>query len=120
MQADHLALLGTALTLTTTPTYEVHETVTADGSRIRQYVNHQGVVFAVGWSARFQPNLRQLLAAHYREYLAAARGHHGSHHVLSVSTPGLVLGIVQLPRSSAGSAHVPALLPPAVKPGELR
>jgi hypothetical protein len=106
--------------VTTTPAYEVHETRTADGTRLREFVNPAGRVFAVTWSGRFQPDREQLLASHYSEYLAAARHQRGNHHVVAVSTPGLVLTIVQLPRGFSGSAHVPALVPAGVKPGELR
>ena len=117
---DHRALHGTALTVSATQAYEVHEMTTADGGRIRQFVGPGGRVFAVTWSGRFQPDLQQLLAAHYAAYLAAARAHRGGHHLLSVSTPQLVLDVVQLPRGFAGSAHLPALLPAGVKPEELR
>jgi hypothetical protein len=120
VRADHLALGGTALAVRTGPGYEVHETTTAQGGTIRQYVGAAGTVFAVSWNARFQPNLQQLLATHYAEYLAAARARRGSHHLLSLSGPGLVLSIVQLPRGSAGAAHLPALVPAGVRPEQLR
>ena len=120
IQADHAALGGTALVVTSAEGYEVHQTTTADGGQVRQYVDAQGTVFAVSWSSRFQPNLKQLLGSYYDDYLAAARAHRGGHHVLSVTTPRLVLGIVQRPRGSAGLAHAPALLPPGVTPDALR
>lgn len=120
IEADHRALGGASLVVTSTERYELHETRTVDGGVVRQYVNGQGTVFAVTWSARFQPNLGQLLGAHYEEYLSAARARVGGHHVLSVVTPGFVLGIVQRPRGSAGTAHLPALLPQGVRPEELR
>ena len=120
VQADREALNGSSTIVTTTATYEVHETRTADGTRLREFVNPGGRVFAVTWSGRFQPDLEKLLASHYPEYLAAAGHRRGGHHVVSVSTPELVLSIVQLPRGFSGSAHVPSLVPPGVKPEELR
>jgi len=120
VEADHLALGGTALVVSTAPGYEVHETTTAQGGTIRQYVTADGTVFAVSWRARFQPNLQQLLANHYAEYVTTARAHRGNHHLLSISNPGLVLTVVRLPRGSAGAAHLPGLLPPGVKPEQLR
>jgi hypothetical protein len=120
IQEDHAALGGTALVVTRTDGYEVHETTTADGGRVRQYVGAQGTVFAVSWSARFQPNLKQLLGSYYDEYLSASRAHRGGHHLLSISTPRLVLGVVQRPRGFAGQAHVPDLLPAGVAPDALR
>jgi len=117
---DREALNGSPNTVTSTSAYEVHETRTPDGTRLREFVNAGGRVFAVTWSGRFQPDLEQLLASHYPEYLAAAGHRRGSHHVVSVSTPGLVLSIVQLPRGFSGAAHVPSLVPPGVNPEELR
>jgi hypothetical protein len=118
--ADSRALGGSSPVVTTTARYELHETRTADGGVVRQYVNSRGTVFAVTWSARFRPNLQQLLGAHYAEYLSAARGRASGHHVFSVVTPDLVLGITQRPRGSAGTAHLPSLLPEGVRPEELR
>jgi hypothetical protein len=120
VQADSRALGAATPVVTSTERYELHESRTADGGVIRQYVNAQGSVFAVTWSSRFRPNLEQLLGAHYAEYLSAARGRAANHHVFSVATPGFVLGIVQRPRGSAGTAHLPALLPAGVRPEELR
>jgi hypothetical protein len=120
VEADSRALGATAPVVSSTGRYELHESRTADGGVVRQYVNAEGTVFAVSWSSRFRPNLQQLLGAHYAEYLAAARGHATGHHVFSVSTPDFVLGIVHRPRGSAGIAHLPALLPAGVRPEELR
>jgi len=120
VQADARALGAAAPMVTSTEKYELHESRSADGGVVRQYVNAQGTVFAVTWSSRFRPNLEQLLGAHYAEYLSAARGRGTNHHVFSVATPDFVLGIVQRPRGSAGTAHLPALLPPGVRPEELR
>lgn len=120
VQADSRALGAATPVVTSTERYELHESRTADGGVVRQYVNAQGTVFAVTWSARFRPNLQQLLGAHYAEYLSAARGHTTGHHVFSVTTPGFVIGIVQRPRGSAGTAHLPALLPAGMRAEELR
>ena len=116
---DHRLLHGTALKMTSTTAYDVYETTTPEGGHVRQFVNHDGRVFAIAWSGRFSPDLRQLLASHYDQYVLAARVHRGVHHLLSISTPELKLSIVQLPRGFAGSAHLPALLPPGVKPDQL-
>ena len=120
VEADSRDMGATAPTVSSTGRFELHESRTADGGVVRQYVNAQGTVFAVTWSARFRPNLQQLLGAHYADYLAAARGRGTGHHVFSVSTPDFVLGIVQRPRGSAGTAHLPALLPAGVRPEELQ
>ena len=120
IQQDHVALHGTTLAVTPAVDYDVHETTTADGAHVRQYASRSGTVFAVTWSGRTQPDLRVLLAKHYDAYVAAASAHRGSHHVLSVSTPELVITVVRHARSASGAAHLPALLPAGISAGDLR
>jgi hypothetical protein len=117
---DHLALRGTTLAVTPAVDYDIHETTTADGARIRQYVSREGTVFAVAWSGRGQPDLKVVLAGQYDKYLAAATAHRGNHHVFTVSTPQLVISIVRAPRGFQGAAHLPALVPAGVSASELR
>jgi hypothetical protein len=117
---DHQALRGTTLSVTAMQAYDVHETTTADGTRVRQYVSRAGTVFAVAWSGRSLPDLRIVLATHYDRYVAAAAAHRGSHHLLSVATPEVQMNIVRLPRGFAGSAQVPTLMPPGTSAEELR
>ena len=120
VQRDHIALQGTALAVTPTGSYDLHEITIAQDNRVREYVSPTGTVFAVTWSGRSLPNLKAVLGQHYDEYAAASTGHRGSHHVLSVTTPGFVLSIRKLPRGFIGSAHVPALLPPGLDPRDIR
>ncbi len=121
VQRDHLALGGNTLTVTSRDAYDIHETTTADGARVRQYVSHAGTVFAVGWSGRTQADLRTVLASHYDEYVAATRAPHGTnHHVFAATTPGMVISIMKHPRGFTGTAYVPAAVPAGVAAGELR
>jgi hypothetical protein len=117
---DHVALSGVTLRVTPMKSFDVHETTTADGTRVRQYVSHVGTVFAVAWSGRALPALPVVLAKHYDAYLSATKEHRGNHHVLSIATPELVLSVVRLPRGFTGSAYVPALLPPGTSAQELQ
>jgi Protein of unknown function (DUF2844) len=118
---DHVAFGGSSLTVTSLAAYDVHETATTDGARVRQYVAHDGTVFAVGWSSRTQVDLRTLLAGHYDAYVAAASVPHGAnHHVFSATTPGMVISIMKHPRGFTGAAYVPAAVPAGVSTGELR
>jgi hypothetical protein len=120
VRRDHTALGGTALTVRPGAAYDVHETATPDGARIRQYVSHGGTVFAVAWSARTQPDLRILLAQRYPAYVAAASARRGNHHVLSFAGAELTATIVRHPRGFTGTAFAPALMPDGVAAGELR
>ncbi|MDH4062260.1 MAG: DUF2844 domain-containing protein [Aquincola sp.] len=49
----------------------VQELRLADGSSIRQYVNAQGIVFAVAWSTRIKPDFGQWLGHHAATFDAA-------------------------------------------------
>ena len=117
---DHATLHGTALRVTPMSNYEVHEITPEHGGRVREYVSPEGQVFATTWSGPVMPDLKVVLAAHYPDYLAGAQARRASHHVLSVATAGMVLRIVKLPRGIAGSAHVPALVPPGVSVQDIR
>jgi hypothetical protein len=120
VQRDHAALRGTALAVTPTQAYDLHEITTAEGTRVREYVSRAGTVFAVTWSGPSLPNLKVVLGQHYDEYAAAATGHRGNHHVFTMATAGLVLHIRKLPRGFTGGAHVPTLLPTGVAAQDIR
>jgi hypothetical protein len=117
---DHATLHGTALRVTPMSNYQVHEITAEHGGRVREYVSSEGQVFATTWSGPVMPDLKVVLAGHYPDYVAGVQAHRASHHVLSVATSGMVLQIVKLPRGVAGSAHVPAMVPPGVNVLDIR
>jgi len=108
---DHKILHAKALTVTPGVSYDVHESLLKDGTSVRQFASHAGTVFAVAWSGRTTPDLSVLLGTHFTAYVKAAKARHGSHHVLSVSTPDLNISIVKFLRSATGSAYLPAIVP---------
>jgi Protein of unknown function (DUF2844) len=117
---DAAALQTTRVTITSREGYDVHEMISADGTTVRAYVEPGGRVFAVTWSGRVQPDLRVVLGPYYARFLEAARAPHPSHHVLSVTTPDLVLSVVKLPRGFAGRAYLPPLVPAGTAVDALR
>ena len=117
---DHAELRGQALVVTPMQDYDLHEITTADGTRVREYVSRGGTVFGVTFTGPSLPDLKVVLGSHYDEYTAAAASHAGSHHVVVVDTPGLVLSVIKRPRGFAGYAHLPALLPPGTSARDLR
>jgi hypothetical protein len=119
VQRDHTALRGTALTVTPTPAYSLHE-ISTPGGRVREYVSSADRVFAVTWSGRSNPDLSLLLGTHYAEYARTAKIHRGNHKVFSLVTAGLVMHVTKLPRGFVGEAHAPALLPSGVSAGDIR
>jgi hypothetical protein len=56
-----------------TQQYSVHDLQTADGSRVRQYVASNGLVFAVSWHTLYKPELSALLGQSYAGYAGAAQ-----------------------------------------------
>jgi Protein of unknown function (DUF2844) len=120
VQRDHAALHGVALAVTPMQNYDLHESTIADGTRLRQYATRAGTVFAVAWSGPALPDLKLVLGESYDAYVAAASNHRGSHHVFTIATPELVLGITKHLRGFTGHAHLPALLPAGTTAQELR
>lgn len=117
---DHDALGGTALKRTQKAAFDVHEITTVHGIEVREYVSRQGTVFATTWSGPALPDLKVVLGARYPLYAAGAQALGSSHKVFSMSTEGIVLRVVKLPRGFAGAAHVPALLPPGASVEDIR
>jgi hypothetical protein len=108
---DAAALQTARVTITSREHYDVHAMISADGTTVRAYVEPGGRVFAVTWSGTVQPDLRVVLGPYYPRYVDAARTPHPSHHVLTLTSPDLVLSVVKLPRGFAGRAHLPSLVP---------
>ena len=52
--------------------YTMHELAAATGTKVREYLDSEGKVFAVSWQGPFRPNLRQLLGSYYETFLKAA------------------------------------------------
>jgi hypothetical protein len=59
--------------ITTGVQYSLHEIQAADGSRVRQYVSANGMVFAVSWHTLQKPDLSALLGSSYPSYAQSAQ-----------------------------------------------
>jgi hypothetical protein len=93
----------------------VHTLTLADGSVIRQYTNHAGIVYAVSWNARSKPRLDQLLGAHFASYSAAARQaaqqRPGVQHSAQLRSGDLVVNANAHLNAHVGQAYLKSLLP---------
>lgn len=49
-------------------THSVHEISDAQGGKVRQYTNSDGVVFAVSWEGGRLPDLQKLLGKHFEAF----------------------------------------------------
>jgi hypothetical protein len=89
------------------------------GTTVRQFINGDGVVFAVSWSGPFLPDLRELLGDHFtalREGESTARGRSSA---LSISRPDLVLVSTGHMGAFQGRAWLPGQLPAGFDPGTM-
>jgi hypothetical protein len=114
------AMRGTSVTRSAAGEVVVHEITTGEGTQVREYVSPTGLVFATSWVGRALPDLKLLLGAHYKTYLAQAGGSAGNAKVFSLAGDDLVLRVAKLPRGFAGSAQLTKSLPPNLGAGELR
>jgi hypothetical protein len=102
------------------PQYEVLEISNAAGISVREYLNKDGIVFAVSWSGPVPPDLQQLLGAHFSTYAAAlaAVANPGIRRSLRVESSGLIVELGGHLRAYAGRAYLADLIPAGVTAAE--
>jgi hypothetical protein len=101
--------------------YDIQEITADTGMRVREYVNRDGIVFAVSWTGPVLPDLQRLLGTHFVEYTTAlaALDHPGLRRSLRVALPELIVESGGHLRAYAGRALLPALVPPGVSAADL-
>jgi hypothetical protein len=87
---------------------------TPAGVTVHEYAGADGVVFALAWSGPTVPDLQQLYGSYFPGYAAArgARASAGYRAPVRVRSAQLVAHAWGHMRDYAGSAYVPALVPP--------
>jgi len=100
--------------------YDLYESITADGMRLREYVDRSGKVFGITWQGRRSPDVAALLGTHAARYLEEAHAQRGNHHVLTINDADLLLSVVRLPRGWRGQAYLPSAIPAGVNRAELK
>ena len=98
--------------------YSLQETRLANGTTVREYVNRDGIVFAVAWRGPVLPDLHALLGEHFntlqketaRARLAGRRGG-----PVNVEQGTLVLRSRGRMRNFSGHAYAADLVPSGVK-----
>src|ERR1700737_3672320 len=101
--------------------YDIQEINADTGGRVREYLNRDGVVFAVSWAGPVLPDLQRLLGTHFAAYTTAltALDHPGLHRSVRVASSDLVVESGGHLRAYAGRAYLPALIPAGVSAAEL-
>jgi len=115
---DSAAIRATRL-VTPFIAYDLHESVAADGTRLREYVDRGGRVFAISWRGPRSPDVSALLGTHAAHFYAA-RSRLSNHHVAFVNEADLAVTVMKLPRGWEGSALLPTAIPAGVSRADLR
>ena len=110
-----------SMSLKTLQECDIREIASANGMRIREFLNREGIVFAVAWSGPAPADLRRLLGTHFAAYVSALAEleSSGLHHPSNIHTPGLVVQDGGHLRAYAGRAYIPALIPSGIAAADL-
>lgn len=87
--------------------YSVQETKTSYDLIVKEFVDAQGIVFAVSWSGPVRPNMRDLLGTYFSRFVDASKPGGPT----SVKADDLVLFSGGHMGAFSGAAYVPGLLP---------
>ena len=88
-----------------------------NGVTVRQYLDANGTVFAVGWEGPVLPDFSRLLGVHYAAYTQAVRQ---QKHGVAVHGSDLVIESGGMMRSFSGHAYLPAKLPASIRAQDIR
>jgi hypothetical protein len=120
---DDAAALHGATQASPTGQYQVEEITTDNGMRVREFLNRNGIVFAVSWTGPVTPDLQRLLGAQqFATYTTALAGRPrlGLQRSVRVATSDLVVESEGHLRNHTGLAYLPAMIPSDVSTAELR
>ena len=119
---DQVHLQG-SLQSTQVASFMIHEIRPPTGVVIREYMSLTGTVFAVSWRGPWPPDMQLLLGSYSQQYADAVRTRASSgpgRKPLVIVQPDFIVQQSGHPRSFAGRAYLPQLLPPGVKAEDLQ
>lgn len=122
IQADQLQMRGSRRAIVA-QSYTVHEIQAANGTVVREYASPDGIVFAVAWHGPWMPDLRQILGSYFEQYSQAVQSQRNGRLVrraVVIQEPGLIVQSGGHPRSFAGKAYIPAMLPTNLRAEDLQ
>jgi len=109
--ADQARLHAQLTVSHTSAGYAVHELAMPSGVRLRHFVGASGKVFAVSWSGGWRPNLRDVMGAHYDDFIAATRGKPMTRGVARIQARGMVVVMGGHQRAFFGHVYLTELVP---------
>ncbi|MGH9511809.1 MAG: DUF2844 domain-containing protein [Terriglobales bacterium] len=115
VQADQ-ARMKAELRIQTGQAYTVHELHEAGGNVIKEFISPAGKVFAVTWSGRSIPDMRQLLGTYFDQFSQAVqtRARRLGRAPLNIHHNGLVVQSGGHMRTFSGRAYLSDKLPEGV------
>ncbi len=116
--ADQAHLLAN-LRIVRAELYTLHELEAKTGTKVREYLDSAGKVFAVSWQGPFRPNLRQLLGSYYESYLKAA-GPRAARGPVNIQLPGLVIHMSGHQRAFYGRVYLADRVPQGLATDEIQ
>jgi hypothetical protein len=101
--------------------YSVQE-LTSDANTIKEFVDHNGIIFAISWRGIDNPDLSIILGSYYAGYKAdeAAKPKVNGRHEFEIKRENLVVQKWGNMRSLRGRAYDPSLIPAGVSVNELQ
>lgn len=118
---DRRALAATQKSVSKTAAYTILE-LSLDSTRVREYINASGIVFAIAWNGMIHPDFDTILGAYANEYWTAKRAAERRHgrKSLRIVTQRMVVETWGHMRDLQGRAYLPAMLPEGVNIDEIR
>jgi hypothetical protein len=120
IEQDRTKVHSAARVRTQSPHYTSH-VLAGSLVTVTEFVNSDGVVFAVSWHGIIKPDLQSLLGSFYEEFhaLDAARARTPSRHPTQINTSKAVVLRSGHMRDIRGTAYIPSLVPADVNIGTL-
>jgi len=102
--------------------YDVEEITTDSGMRVREFLNRNGIVFAVTWNGPAVPDLQRLLGTNFAVYTKALAesNQSGRQRSLQIASSELLVESGGHLRAYVGRAYLPALIPAGTPTSDLR
>jgi Protein of unknown function (DUF2844) len=118
--ADAKALQG-VVHIESSPLFDIYEISADGGLRVREYLDRNGIVFAVSWLGPVQPDLQRMLQASFAQYnqARAALTQPGLRRSLRITSQDLVVETSGHLRAYSGRAYLPKLMPAGASAADL-
>jgi len=113
---------GSGIQIRNTPHYSIYELKIPTGTRVREYISAEGLVFAVAWDGPFVPELQRFLGRNFRKYadtLHAQKFPYFSRKPVLIRLDDLVFENSGHPGAFFGRAYIPQVVPSGVAITEL-